>query len=117
MLSLMSLRSKRSSSGRVGRYDSVAVRLAGPEDEAAIARVAALDGQVPPRGDVLVAEADGRVIAALSVSDGHGVADPFAWTADVVALMEMRADQLADVDAVAVHSSGGRVEGLRARLT
>jgi hypothetical protein len=49
MFSLMAFRSKRStSSSRAGGYGSVAVRFAGPEDEAAIRRVAALDNKGAP---------------------------------------------------------------------
>ena len=116
MFSLMSLRSKRSSSRRVGGYDSVAVRLARPDDEAAIWRIAALDGRKAPRGQVLVAEADGEVIAALSVTDGDRAADPFRWTSDVMALMEMRAEQLAGAGAVPVSADGGAVKQLRTQL-
>jgi hypothetical protein len=72
----------------------VSFRLAREDDVAAIYRVAALDGQRAPAGEVLVAEADSEIIAALSVTDGTRVADPFRWTADVVSLMEMRAAQL-----------------------
>src|SRR3712207_53569 len=95
MFSLTSQTSKRSTSGRLAGYDSVAVRSARADDEAAIRRVAALDGKPAPVGHVLVAEADGQVIAALPVAGGQAVADPFTWTIDVVALMEMRARQLA----------------------
>ena len=47
---------------------------------------------------MLVAEADGEIIAALPIDGGHAVADPFRWTADVVALMEMRAAQFEGID-------------------
>ena len=97
MFGLMSNRSASTRSGRSYKhrgYDSVAVRVARREDAAAIRRVAALDGKRVPTGEVLVAEADSEIIAALSVSDGTRVADPFRWTSDVVALMEMRASQL-----------------------
>ena len=113
MFSLMSFRSNPSSSARTGGYHSVAVRLARPEDERAIQRIAALDGAKVPGGRVLVAEADGELIAALSVSDRQAVADPFRWTSDVMALMEMRADQLAGTDAVAATAAGGPVQQLR----
>lgn len=109
MLSLMSRTSKRYTSGRVGGYDSVAVRLAGPEDEGAIRRIASLDARKAPEGRVLVAEADGEIIAALAIDGGHAVADPFRWTSDVVALMEMRAEQLAAADQAAVPAIGRAV--------
>jgi len=107
MLSLMSRRSKRYTSSRPGSYDSVAVRLARPEDEAAIRRIASLDGKDAPVGRVLVAEADREVIAALAVNTGIAVADPFRWTSDVVALMEMRAEQIAATDLVSTPATSG----------
>ena len=109
MFSLMSRISKRSTSSRLGGYDSVAVRLARPEDEAAVNRIASLDGKKAPQGRLLVAEADGEVIAALGVEGGDAVADPFRWTSDVVALMEMRAEQLAGTDLVPTPAAGGAV--------
>jgi len=113
MFSLMSRRSKRSTSSRLGGYDSVAIRLAGPEDESSIHRIASLDGKKAPQGRVLVAEADSEIIAALGITGGHAVADPFRWTSDVVALMEMRAEQLAAADLVPVPAVGGAVRNLR----
>lgn len=107
MFSLMSRTSKRSTSSRLGGYDSVAVRLARPEDEAAIRRIASLDGKKAPAGRLLVAEADGEVIAALPIAGGDAVADPFQWTSDVVALMEMRAEQLAIAGQAQVAASAG----------
>ena len=107
MFSLMSSRSKRSTSSRVGDYNSVAIRMARPDDDYAITRVAALDGSKVPAGRVLVAEADGEIIAALSVSDGSKAADPFSWTSDVMALMEMRAEQIAAADTVPAAASSG----------
>jgi hypothetical protein len=113
----MSLRSKRSTYSHVGSYDSVAVRRARPEDEEAINRVAILDGRKAPAGQVLVAEADGQVIAALSVSDGTRAADPFSWTSDVMELMEMRAEQIAAAGAERQAVGAGSVNGLRTQLT
>src|SRR3954468_12804749 len=107
MFSLMARRRKRSTSSRMGGYDSVAVRMARTEDEAAVRRIAALDGKKAPEGRVLVAEADAEIIAALPVHGGPVVADPFRWTSDVVALMEMRAEQLAGADLVPTPAAGG----------
>lgn len=107
MFSLMSRRSKRSTSSRMGGYHSVAVRIARPEDEAAIRRIASLDDKKAPEGRRLVAEADHEIIAALSIGGGTAVADPFRWTSDVVALMEVRAEQIAAADQAAVAAAGG----------
>ena len=47
-------------------------------------------------GWVLVAEVDGELWAALSLSDGRAVADPFRPSADVVGLLHERALHLRD---------------------
>ena len=108
MFPLMSRRSKRYTSSRMGGYESVAVRLARPEDESSIHRIASLDGKKAPTGRVLVAEADSEIIAALAIEGGSAVADPCRWTSDVVALMEMRAEQLAAA-ALVPATAGGAV--------
>jgi hypothetical protein len=70
------------------------LRFAGPADTAAIDRLAALDSQRAPRGAVLLAEVDDTAWAALSVDDGHAVADPFRPTGELVALLLERARQI-----------------------
>ncbi len=113
MFSLMSSRSKRSTSSPAARYDSVVVRLARAEDERAIQRLAALDASKVPTGRVLVAEADGEVIAAMSADGTRRAADPFRWTSEVMALMEMRAAQLAGADEAPATVTGRAVQRLR----
>lgn len=66
---------------------------AGPVDAGTLTRLAALDDAEPLAGDVLLAVADGRAVAAMSVADGRVVADPFARTGDAVALLRLRALQ------------------------
>ena len=117
MFSLMSFRSKRSTPSRPSGYDSVAVRLARPDDAPAIRRLAALDDKRVPSGRILVAEADSEVIAALPVAGGSAVADPFRWTSDVVALLEMRAKQLATAEPEPEPVPGGAVQALRTQPT
>jgi hypothetical protein len=118
MLSLMSLRSKSLTSSPADRYGSVAVRVARAEDDAAIRRVAALDGKELPEGVKLVAEADTEIIAALPIHGGEPVADPFRWTADVVALMKLRARQLERTTLEPVPAGAGQaVQPLRTQLT
>jgi hypothetical protein len=75
-------------------FASIAVRLATANDREALARLAALDSAEPPRGSTLVGELLQRPVAALSLSDGRVIADPFVTTADVVALLRLRARQL-----------------------
>jgi hypothetical protein len=83
---------------------SIAVRAADPADVPVLERLAALDtapiaaverAEQVRDGGVLVAESGGRVVAALGLRDGLAVADPFARTASVVALLRMRAAELA----------------------
>jgi hypothetical protein len=72
----------------------VVIRRAGPADVADLRRLALLDGACPLRGDVLVAFADGEARAALSLTDGRVVANPFRRTLELVELLGMRAKQL-----------------------
>jgi hypothetical protein len=43
----------------------------------------------------LLAESDGRLVAAMSTATGEAVSDPFVPAADVIALLRLRAAQLA----------------------
>ncbi len=72
---------------------SLTLLPAGPVDAGTLARLAALDETEPLAGPVLLAVADGRAVAALSVSDGRVAADPFAPTSEAVALLKLRARQ------------------------
>jgi hypothetical protein len=60
-------------------------------DREVLARLAALDSSAPLSGDALVAESDGRAVAAIELGSGRTVADPFVRTADVVELLRLRA--------------------------
>jgi hypothetical protein len=70
------------------------IRLAAGADRCAVEQLAALDGRRPLPGEVLVAEKDGDVVAALSLEDRRVAADPFRRTADARALLEARAASL-----------------------
>jgi hypothetical protein len=63
------------------------VRLAAGDDLADLQRLAELDSRRLPRGPLLVAERDGRIEAALSLSTGELVADPFRRTAELRELL------------------------------
>jgi hypothetical protein len=73
---------------------NVTVRRSAPADESALARLAALDSASPPRGPALIAEADSRMLAALPMGAGRPIADPFEPTAALVALLELRRNQI-----------------------
>jgi len=70
---------------------SVLIRAARGSDGAELERLAALDSAAVPAGSLLIAEADGRVVAAIASTTGEAIADPFLPTADVVALLQLRA--------------------------
>ena len=70
---------------------SVAIRPTDEADRPVVDRLAALDSARPPRGTVLIAEVEGEAWAALSIDDGHAVADPFRPSLDVLALLRTRA--------------------------
>jgi len=76
------------------RNSTLALRLSYPDDAPAIRRLAALDVAPPLAGQVLIAFVDGEPVAATSLSDGRSIANPFLPTADVVALLSLRARQL-----------------------
>ncbi len=92
--------------------DALVIRPAYPDDATPLERLARLDSQRPlRRGAALVAERDGRILAALSVADGRAIADPFAPTADLVALLRLRAT--AESSATAPRGAQGGRELLR----
>jgi len=72
---------------------SLSLRAAGPADRAALATLAALDSAAALREPVLLAAVDGRPVAALSLADGRGVADPFTRSAGALGLLRLRARQ------------------------
>ena len=58
-------------------FASIAVRPATANDREALERLAALDSTEPPRGSTLIGELLQRPVAALSLSDGRVIVDPF----------------------------------------
>ena len=71
----------------------VTIRRATESDEAALARLAALDSAAVPAAPVLLAESNGELRAALSLRDGETVADPFHPTAKLLELLATFAAQ------------------------
>ncbi|MGH2969364.1 MAG: hypothetical protein ACRDK0_09910 [Solirubrobacteraceae bacterium] len=72
---------------------SLHLRHASPADAGTLARLAALDETDRLQGPVLMAYADGRAVAAMSLADGRTAADPFERTADAVDLLRLKAGQ------------------------
>jgi hypothetical protein len=89
----------------------VAIRRARPADARRLADLAQLDSSRPLTGDALVAEIDGTPAAALELSTGRVVADPFVRTAEAVGLLRLRAEQL---HAPARHAARRRTRPLAA---
>ena len=80
---------------RTAAASGITVRRATAADEASIAYIAALDSSAAPRGEVLVADVGGEIVAARSLTKPRGIADPFRQTADISELLELRARQAA----------------------
>ncbi len=73
--------------------ENITIRRATAADEPAVRRLAVLDSAFPPTGDVLLAEMGAELWAAVSVDNGHAVADPFRHSADLVELLRLRASR------------------------
>lgn len=63
-------------------------------DRSAVAQLAARDSGAPLEAPVLGIEVEGRLLAARSLSSGEVVADPFSRTAELRAMLELRAAHL-----------------------
>jgi hypothetical protein len=85
----------------------MSIRAAGPADAAMLSNLAQIDSAPraaerlsrlagdPAAGAVLVADVDGHPLAALDVDRDSAVADPFEPTASLIAMLRLRAKQLA----------------------
>jgi len=84
------------------------IRVAGPNDRPVLDDLAARDSRPRLRGDALIAELDGVVVAALSLRDGQLIADPWKPTAVIGEQLRLRASSIAATTAPA-----GPLKGLR----
>lgn len=73
---------------------AIVIRPSRPEDHRAVALLAGLDSAAVPAEPLLVAEVSGELRAALSMRDDAVIADPFHRTAQLVTLLQTRAEQL-----------------------
>ncbi|HEX3317706.1 MAG TPA: hypothetical protein VHR88_06790 [Solirubrobacteraceae bacterium] len=73
---------------------SLTIRIAYPDDRAALERLATLDARPLPSEPLLVADVDGEPWAAVSLLDGGAVADPFRPSGALVDLLQARRRQL-----------------------
>jgi hypothetical protein len=74
--------------------DRIVIRRAVSGDDRALGRLEELADRPVPSEPLLLAEADGALIAAVSTRTGAIVRDPFVASDDVVALLRLRASQL-----------------------
>ena len=72
----------------------LAIRLAVAADTPSLWRLAALDSARPPVGTSVVAEQGGSIVAAVSLDGWTAIANPFIPTADILAMLQLRAAQL-----------------------
>jgi hypothetical protein len=72
---------------------SITIRLAGDGEETELQRLAALDTRSLPEAPLLVASVDSRPRAALSLTSGETIADPFHPTAELLSMLEIRRRQ------------------------
>jgi hypothetical protein len=72
----------------------ITIRRATDDDARALDRLARLDSRRLPAGPHLIALADDVPLAAISLSSGQAVADPFAATEPIVSLLHERATHL-----------------------
>ena len=70
---------------------SLTIRHANGADSPALTRLAALDSSRVPTGELLLAEVNGDIVAALSLDTGAVIADPFEHTASVVDSLRVQA--------------------------
>ena len=97
------IESLRDEARRVGRLPAaqtredtsrIELRLCRVGDDQALERLAELEGRPLPFGRLVVAEVDGRIVAAHPIEGGRTLADPFVPTAHLLRLLELRAAQL-----------------------
>jgi hypothetical protein len=75
--------------------ERVELRRAVRRDDAALVRLAQLDSAPRASGEMLVAEVDEQIVAAVPFDGGRAIADPFRPTAELVELLRARSGQLA----------------------
>jgi hypothetical protein len=73
---------------------TLTLRQLDASDAANVEHLSALEGRQAPEAPLLGAESEGRLLAAVSIATGDAIADPFSRTAELRALLELRAAQL-----------------------
>jgi hypothetical protein len=76
--------------GMTSPTDSLTIRLATDDDAPALESLALLDSGHVPFGPLLIALSDDDYVAAMSLTDGRWIADPFVVSEPVVHLLRRR---------------------------
>jgi len=74
----------------------VELRLCRIADDPQLERLAALAERPLPHGRLVIAATGGQIVAVLPLDGGPALRDPFAKTAHLMPLLELRAEQLRD---------------------
>lgn len=74
----------------------VELRLCRVADDPQLERLAELSERPLPYGRLVIAATRGQIVAALPLAGGPALRDPFARTAHLMPLLELRAAQLRD---------------------
>jgi hypothetical protein len=74
----------------------IQIRPTRPTDMDELRRVAQRDSRPLPDGELLVATAEGEIRAAISLSAGEVIADPFHHTEEMVRMLVLRHAEMAD---------------------
>jgi hypothetical protein len=99
----------RAAKERDAQPNEVVIRRSTAADGPALAALSALDAAPMPFGSALVAEVAGVPRAVLPLDGGRPFGDPFARTDELVALLELRAAQIARDDASERHARRSRL--------
>jgi hypothetical protein len=92
---------------RVAQDAPLTIRHATAADLPALERLAALDSRRIPTGELFVAEAEGRLLAATSLDTGAVIADPFEYTASIIELLRVHAGAVQPAAPRTVEIGGG----------
>jgi hypothetical protein len=88
------LRGRAGAGATVRTLGEVRIRYACEADARSLRLLAQLDSREAPAGAALIAELDGRPVAALPLDGSPPIADPFRPSAELLELLRIRAGQL-----------------------
>jgi hypothetical protein len=87
-------RGRKRAASRAAAPADVVIRQSTSADGSALAALSALDAAPMPFGPALVAEVGGVPRAVLPLDGGRSFSDPFARNDHLIALLELRAEQI-----------------------